>query len=68
MPLPPGGGLVQRKTLSEVDDIIGEVPSEASSISLHFAGLPQEEIIRIFHNKFKANQSLSATPYARPPV
>ena len=50
----PGGGTVQRKTLSEDDDIIGEVPPEVSSISLRFAGLPQEEIIRIFHNKFKA--------------
>ena len=35
------------------DDIIGEYPPEVSSISLHFAGLPQEEIISIFHNKFK---------------
>ena len=50
----PGGSTIQRKTLLENDDIIGEVPLEVSNISLHFAGLPKEEIIRIFHNKFKA--------------
>lgn len=37
----------------EEDDIIGEVPLEVTNISLSFAGLPQEEIIRIFHNMFK---------------
>ena len=36
---PPGGGLVQWKTVSEDGDIIGEVPSEVSSLSLRFAGL-----------------------------
>ena len=36
------------------DDIIGEVPPEVTNISLSFAGLPQEEIVRIFHNRFKA--------------
>lgn len=38
----------------EEEDIIGEVPPEVTNISLSFAGLPQEEIVRIFHNKFKA--------------
>ena len=35
------------------DEILGEISSEVSDLSLRFAGLPQEEIIRIFHNKFK---------------
>lgn len=43
-----------RRTGMEDDDIIGEVPPEVTNISLCFAGLPQEEIVRIFHNKFKA--------------
>lgn len=34
----------------EDDNIVGEV----TNISLSVAGLPQEEIIRIFHNQFKA--------------
>ncbi len=44
----------QRKSLTEEDDITGKVPPEVMSITLHFAGLPQEEIIRILHNKFKS--------------
>lgn len=39
----------------EDDDIIGEVPPEVENISLSFAGLPQEEIVRIFHNRLKAS-------------
>lgn len=35
------------------DDITGELPPEVMNITFRFAGLPQEEIIRIFHNKFK---------------
>ncbi len=42
-----------RKIVMEDDDIIGEVPQEVINITLRFAGLSQEEIIRIFHNKFK---------------
>lgn len=34
-------------------DIIDEVPLEVKNIPLRVAGLPQEEIVRIFHNKFK---------------
>lgn len=43
-----------RRTGMEDDDIIGEVPPEVANISLCFAGPPQEEIVRIFHNTFKA--------------
>lgn len=44
----------QRSSLAEEDNITGEVPPKVMSITLYFAGLPQEEIIRIFHmNKFK---------------
>lgn len=39
--------------MSEEDDILGEVPPEVKNIILRFAGLPQEEIVRIFQNKFK---------------
>lgn len=39
--------------MTEEDDISGEVPSEVMNITFRFPGLPQEEIIRIFHNKFK---------------
>ena len=38
----------------EEDDIIGEVPPEVTNISLCFADLPQEQIVQIFHNRFKA--------------
>lgn len=41
------------KRVGMEDDIIGEAPPEVSNIGLSFAGLPQEEIIRIFHNRFK---------------
>ncbi len=37
----------------EKDNITNEVPSEVMSITLRFAGLPKEEIVRIFQNKFK---------------
>ena len=37
----------------EEDDITGEVPIEVMSITLRFEGLPKEEIVRIFQNKFK---------------
>lgn len=39
--------------MTEEDDIIGEVPLEVKNITLRFAGLPQEEIVRIFQTKFK---------------
>ncbi len=37
----------------EEDDITGEVPTEVISITLWFSGLSQEEIERIFENRFK---------------
>ena len=37
----------------EEDDIQGEIPPEVSELSLQFVGLPQEEIVKIFHNKFR---------------
>lgn len=40
----------RRVTTEEEDDITGEVPPEVMSITLRFAGLPQEEIVRIFQN------------------
>ncbi len=46
-------GAQVRMSTAEEDDITSEVPSEVTSITLRFAGLPQEEIIRIFLNKFK---------------
>lgn len=48
------GAPTPRKLIGEKDDIIGEVPPEVTNLSLCFAGLPQDEIVRIFHNKFKA--------------
>lgn len=36
----------------EEDDIQGEILPEVSELSLKFVGLPQEEIVKIFHNKF----------------
>ena len=52
----------QKRTMTEEDDIIGEVPVEVKNITLRFAGLPQEEIVRIFQNKFKPiNLIASAT-------
>ncbi len=38
---------------AEEDHITGEVHPEVTSITLRFAGLPKEEIVRIFQNKFK---------------
>ncbi len=43
----------RRPMADEEDDITGEVPTEVMSITLRFAGLPKEEIVRIFKNKFK---------------
>ena len=42
-----------KKIVMEDDNIIGEVAQEVMNITLYFAGLPQEEIVCIFHNKFK---------------
>ncbi|MCJ1345948.1 hypothetical protein MMC31_004158 [Peltigera leucophlebia] len=41
-----------RTSTVEDDEIIGEIPPEVSDLSLWFAGLSQEEIVRNFH-KFK---------------
>lgn len=35
------------------DDIIDEIPLEVKNTTLKFAGLPQEEIANIYHNKFR---------------
>ena len=45
--------LTRRPIEDEEDDITGEVPTEVMSITLRFAGLLKEEIVRIFQNKFK---------------
>ena len=42
-----------RAPIREDDEIQGEIPLEVSDISLQFVGLPQEEIVKIFQNKFK---------------
>ena len=42
-----------RKMVIEDDDIIGEFSQEVMNITLRFTGLPKEEIVGIFHNKFK---------------
>ena len=39
--------------MREDDEIPGEIPLEVSDISLQFVGLSQEEIVKIFQNKFK---------------
>ncbi len=46
-------GAQARMSTVEEDDITDEVPLKVTSITLRFAGLPQEEIVRIFQNKFK---------------
>ncbi len=43
----------RRPMAGEEDDITSEVPTKVMSITLGFSGLPQEEILRIFQNKFK---------------
>lgn len=42
-------------------EILGEIPLEVSDLSLRFIGLPQQEIVLIFHNEFK---SIISTSYA----
>ncbi len=37
----------------EQDNITDEVPSEVTSITLRFIGIPQEKIVRIVQNEFK---------------
>ena len=41
-------GAQARMSTAEEDDITVEVPPEVTSITLRFAGLPQEEIVRTF--------------------
>ncbi len=43
----------RRPMADEEDDITVEVPTEVMSITLRFASLLQEEIVRIFQKKFK---------------
>ncbi len=43
----------RRPMTDREEDITGKVPTEVMSITLRFAGLLQEEIVRIFQNKFK---------------
>lgn len=33
--------------------VIGKIPTEVQTLSIRFAGLPQDEIAKIFHNKFQ---------------
>ena len=44
----------RRPIADEEDDITDEFTTEFMSITLQFAGLLQEEIVRIFQNKFKS--------------
>ncbi len=44
---------VPRALVGEDDEIQGEIPLKVLDISLQFVGFPQEEIIKIFQNKFK---------------
>lgn len=37
----------------EEEDIQGEIPPKVSDIAPQFVGLPQEEIVKIFQNKYK---------------
>ena len=46
-------GTQARMSTAEEDDITGEVPPEVTIITLRFAGVLQEEIVRVFQNKFK---------------
>lgn len=39
-----------KRSITEDDDTIGEVPPELMNITLCFAGLPREQIVRIFHS------------------
>lgn len=39
---------------TEADDIMGQVPPEGMNITLRFAGLPREEIVRLVRNTFKS--------------
>ncbi len=43
----------RRPIADEEDHITGDVLTEVMSITLRFAGLPKEEIMMIFQNKFK---------------
>ena len=51
-PAVPAGAQAWRPTVDK-DNITSEVPPKIINITLRFAGLPQEEIVRIFQNKFK---------------
>lgn len=53
IPAGNSGQAPKRTTVGADDEILGEITPEVSDFSLQFAGLPQEEIVRIFHNKFK---------------
>ena len=46
-------GAQARMSTAGEDHIISEAPPEVTSITLQFAGPSQEEIVRIFQNKFK---------------
>lgn len=50
---PPTATPAAPRRIGEDDDITGEVPQEVQILTLRFAGLPQEEIVKIFHNRFK---------------
>lgn len=46
-PVAPAGAQA-RSSMADEDDITGEIPLEVMSIIFRFAGLPKEEIVRIF--------------------
>ncbi len=52
----------QRPMVDEEDDITVEVPTEILSITLRFAGLPQEEIVRIFPYSLNIQEAYKFTP------
>ncbi len=61
--VPSGAALPPRKIVIEDDDIIDEVSQEVMNITLCFAGLPQEEIVRIFHNSLSLSTFTSSATF-----
>lgn len=44
--------IIASYTFKSNDNILGEIPKKVQSLIFCFIGLPQEEIIKIFHNRF----------------
>lgn len=49
----PGNGIQQTSTGDKDDPNSGEIPAEIKTLFVHFAGLPQEEVVKNFNGKFK---------------